>query len=691
MRPQVDSLQALSSGQEVLADGHVSMYGKDVALRLVLSDPEGLSNQLEVWTWLEGIHDTNGDGAMDAAEYSLQTVSLNRGVTQLEVDLPLLSSEQVVSGGKNSGRLSVVLKGADLAGNPLLGGGDFGEAFDLATLSIQRRSDTIIEVDNIQLDREQGQLLAGHEHHFSFSLGDANSIESLDAIRLALLGEANDSACFIHYEPRFGDVEFDEECFIGTPSVTVQKRPLLTMYDVDVSFRLDWNTTRLLPDIGVPSLKVFDEGQDLGLGLYQLNTLSWEASDTIDLRWLNITDTQAPYGQHNESTYWFHRNDVVNHTMGLYHSNTSVLAEHFPEGGQFKWTLTDGERSSSNLVNLTPSGIISFNATMNENILYYDDGVFSVSPEGFEHHQLNGLTYNLVVDDVAPKLVVAPGMLENLASNALTAVPVTVSVNDDTHMPPVGIEMHTVFYRMGQPVEGTNQRLILPLNTTLNEFTVYQGTVDFVAPDIALTRSDVLIVWFSATDRSGRLLTGYGTEPAPLNVGITWFAFEPVLTDLSATPFRPAVGENVSVYARVANDGLLPGEFQVVLRDGEGREMGNNTAYLEPGEWVNFVWNIEAWKEGRLGLNLEVVDFTPQVPVPLADIQAQESTSGSTPMATFGLSVLSLIVAGMVLFVVRQQRAQREEAYHLERIRRIVSLRRPPPKPLDIVDIPQEE
>jgi hypothetical protein len=60
-------------------------------------------------------------------------------------------------------------------------------------------------------------------------------------------------------------------------------------------------------------------------------------------------------------------------------------------------------------------------------------------------------------------------------------------------------------------------------------------------------------------------------------------------------------------------------------------------------------------------------------------------------MATFGLSVLSLIVAGMVLFVVRQQRAQREEAYHLERIRRIVSLRRPPPKPLDIVDIPQEE
>lgn len=691
VRPQVDSLQALDSGQEVLADGHISMYGKDVALRLQLSDPEGLSNQLEVWTWLEGIHDTNGDGAMDASEYSQQTVSLNRGVTQLEVDLPLLSSEQVVPDGKNSGQLSVVLKGEDLAGNPLLGGGDFGQASDLATMSIQRRSDTTIDVDNIQLDREQGTLLAGHEHHFSFSLGDANSIASLEAIQLALLGETNDSACFIHYEPRFGEVDFDEECFIGAPSVAVQKRPLITTYDVDVSFRLDWNTSRLLTDVGVPSLKVLDEGQDLGLGLYRLSALSWEASDTVELRWLNITDTQAPYGQDNGSTYWFHRNDVVNHRMGLYHRNTSVLAEHFPDVGHFKWTLTDGERSSSNLVNLTSSGIISFNATMNENVLYYDDGVLSVTPEGFEHHQLNDLAYNLVVDDVAPKLVLAPGMLENLASNALSAVPITVSVNDDTDMPPAGIEMHTVFYRMGQPVEGTNQRLTLPLNTTLNEFTVYQGTVNFLVPDIQLTRSDVLIVWFSATDRSGRLLTGYGTQAAPLNVGLTWFAFEPVLTDLSATPFRPAVGENVSVYARVANDGLLPGEFQVILRDGEGREMANNTAYLETGEWVNFVWNIEAWKEGRLGLNLEVVDFTPQVPVPLADIQTQESTSGSAGMATFGLSVLSLIVAGMVLFVVRQQRAQREEAYHLERIRRVVSLRRPPPKPWDIVDISQEE
>ncbi len=117
--PQVNSLMALDAGRETPSDGHVSMYGKDVALRLRLSDPEGLASQLEVWTWLERIHDTNGNGVMEQGEYRQQTVSLNRGVSEMEVDLPLLSSLSVVPDSKNTGKISVVLVGEDLAGNAL--------------------------------------------------------------------------------------------------------------------------------------------------------------------------------------------------------------------------------------------------------------------------------------------------------------------------------------------------------------------------------------------------------------------------------------------------------------------------------------------------------------------------------------------------------------------------------------------
>ena len=56
---------------------------------------------------------------------------------------------------------------------------------------MQRRADTTVDVDNIGLNAVQGRLLAGHEHQFTFTLGDANGIESLESIRLALLGETN--------------------------------------------------------------------------------------------------------------------------------------------------------------------------------------------------------------------------------------------------------------------------------------------------------------------------------------------------------------------------------------------------------------------------------------------------------------------------------------------------------------------
>ena len=186
-------------------------------------------------------------------------------------------------------------------------------------------------------------------------------------------------------------------------------------------------------------------------------------------------------------------------------------------------------------------------------------------------------------------------------------------------------------------------------------------------------------------------MTGLGTANAPLNVGMTWVAFEPVFTDLSAKPYRPQVGDNVVVYVRVANDGLLPGETTVVLWDDEGRALASQAVALNTGEWVNVVWNVEAWKEGRLGLSVQLENHSPAVPVPLADIQPRDGDDTNGSMAALSLSVLAVVIAGAVLMIANQKRAERDEVYHLERIRRIVSKRTPPPVPWQLVDTPQEE
>lgn len=690
--PHVENLRILDSGREVPADGHVIMLGKNLPLRLELSDPEGLDSLLEVWTWLEKLDDDNGDGVMDEDEYTMQTVSLNRGSTFIEVDLPLLASSDVLPNNAFEGKVSVVVKGKDLAGNALQGGGEFGEVNDLATVVVQQRADTTGDVEDVSLDHVNGRLLAGHAHKFAVTIADANSLASLDELQLFLLGEDRSTTCYIMYEPRFGGVTYDPDCFLEPPKVTATVRPLTTIYDMVFEFRLRWNASQTFAkDGGIPSFKVVDEGQELGLGLHRLTASAWTASVDLDMRWVNITDTMEPIGESNLTTRWFHRNDVVHHQIGIYHVGTPHLARDVPRNGTLVWELNDGERRMEGDIAISPSGTMELNISMNENVMYHDYGNVSVVPNGYDDFGLNALSYLVVLDDRAPKLVLAPGTLESLASNELEQVNITISVNDDTHMPPGPLKMHSVFYRMGQPVEETRRVDELNITAVVNAYTVYDGVVNFLPSETELTRSDILVVWFEATDRSGRALTGLGTASAPLNVGLTWVAFEPVFTDLSATPYRPQVGDNVVVYVRVANDGLLPGEMNVVLWDDEGLKLATQTVQLNTSEWINVVWEIEAWKEGRLGLSVEIENYTPMVPIPLADIQPRESDNANSSMATLSLSVLALVIAAVVLFMVNQRRAEREEAYHLERIRRIVNHRLPPPFPLELVQTPEEE
>ena len=48
-------------------------------------------------------------------------------------------------------------------------------------------------------------------------------------------------------------------------------------------------------------------------------------------------------------------------------------------------------------------------------------------------------------------------MLEDLASNELEAVSVSLSVNDDTDsMPPTALQMHAVFYRLDNPLKAAS-------------------------------------------------------------------------------------------------------------------------------------------------------------------------------------------------------------------------------------------
>ena len=690
--PTVTSLTILDSGNEVLADGHVWTNGQDIPIRLSVIDIEGVSSQLSVFSWMEARDDSNNDGVMDTSEYKQENVSLNIGRTELEVDLPLLSWTDAVGFASDTGRVSIVLESEDLGGNFLEGGGSFGEANDLATFTVQRRYDTLMDIESITMDFENDSLFAGKEHTFSFDISDGNGLGSLEDIRFALLGRDQPNDCNVHYEPRFGEIIYDDVCFMEEPTISVTQRPLTSIFQIEIKFRLEWNATfDLMEEGGTPSLKIIDEGNDLRLGLSKINRLSWAPSNTLEMRWLNINDTTLPVGSNNETSHWFHRNDRVHHEIGMFHAGTNHLAEFLPEQGQLFWQLSDGERKESGNITHSTNGLFSFEAMMDENTLYHDYGELRVDVLGFSDYNLTPLEYQVIVDDLSPQLTLAPGSLQGITSDALQAVPLMLMVSDDTHMSPEPLVLHHVFYRMGEEVAGSKGQSLVPLNLSLNTKFIYESTLNLKPNGVELQRSDLLVVWFEGEDRSGRPLVGLGTSDDPLRIGITWVAFEPTFTDISALPFRPSVGENISVFVRIANNGLLDGNLTIHLRDDEGTLHQTEFLSLSRGEWSNFVWEVEAWKTGRLGLTVEIENMTPRIPVPLADIQSGEPENPQGEMALFSLSLLSVVLAGLVLFVTRQRWEEREEVYQRAKIRRIVFGTRPPPRPPELMDTSREE
>ena len=134
--PVVISLDVLDPGGQVPADEHVWISGQDIPLRATISDIEGLSPSITVWSWSESKDDLNGDGVMDLDEYVSTTATINTGSNFAIVDLPIFSWFEV-RGSQESGRLSIFIDSQDLAGNQLSGGGSFGEDQDLATLIVQ--------------------------------------------------------------------------------------------------------------------------------------------------------------------------------------------------------------------------------------------------------------------------------------------------------------------------------------------------------------------------------------------------------------------------------------------------------------------------------------------------------------------------------------------------------------------------
>ena len=199
----------------------------------------------------------------------------------------------------------MVLEIDDLAGNSLQNGGDFGESNDYATIIVQDQLQTLIDTSALSLDLIDGNILPANQHTFTYSFTDFNGIDSLDKISLALVGRASPDYCYIDYIPRLNEVHYDMDCFQSKPVVKISQFPGLQKWYVETEFYLSWSAVTNNPNLsGIPSLKIFDDGQDLRLGTSYIRGLSWQINSAVAVNNILFTDTTEPVGMTLNSTLW---------------------------------------------------------------------------------------------------------------------------------------------------------------------------------------------------------------------------------------------------------------------------------------------------------------------------------------------------------------------------------------------------
>jgi hypothetical protein len=412
-------------------------------------------------------------------------------------------------------------------------------------------------------------------------------------------------------------------------------------------------------DIGsdehIPSLKLWDENAPLE-GFTSIGLYSWSIHSGIDLRIVDIKDKIAPLGRFNDKIIYVHAQDIVDIDVLVYHLGYDIPAHNLPFSTSYSiWLIGDiGITDITNTFNQDGS---SSNRIVLDSAYYGSQIKVLAEFNSLSGHNHTGDSADIVIDDSVPTISISSGYLVSIDSNALEEVPIEVTMQDGHGLDSESIIMHWSFIRQGRFVEGTTGNTSIPIQFKSVRSNLYSAIIDMNTSS-DLQKGDTMIVWFEGKDASGRAIEGKGTSAAdPVNTLIRWLAYEPVLDMFDPAQYRPNVGDIISIECVVANIGLVDGESNISLLDGNGKVLEELNFSLLSGTEYTHTFKIEAWAEGDLGLSIQIDDQEP-VPISIANVQASVEVSAYSQITTLGLAVLSVFIAGLFLVIANVRRNQ---------------------------------
>jgi len=708
--PQLGPLMIFTPNGGQLADGNILSPDRTAPLWIEVHDDELLDTFVSLRCWFETYDDTDQDGVADESEYgeSLQFLGgAPRGT--IRVDFPAVSLSMM----DENDRISCYVVGGDYAGHSFVGGGAPGVENDLATMFVQTQSPTQLSLPSISLDRhEEMSLLMGMEHKFSFTLQDANGLESIDSIELDIAG---DGQGVILFHPLNGTLSSDLNSPVIPLSVDTESLGD-NAYSVEISFAINFGAPEeWLQGQWIPSLQIVEEGEEVSGPASNLHHLAWALDNRLMWRVDAIEDLTMPSMPMFENKLNLQPGDSMSFTASVVHRELNqIIAIDIPQSTGIEIKILGGEHPHTVYGAANGGG---FTTTIDFDINLWNGPTHTIQFGLANHSGLNAslpdMAFDIAIDSIAPKIEFQTTSLVQLRSDALSNQLISFTVEDEGGMGDQSLVLHWVFRRDGLDISGSKSSMDMGLGVHSNGLWVYSSYVN-LTPNIRLIPGDMLMVWVEGKDLAGNELQGPGTENSPRVPALEIMHFTPNLISIWVDNNAPEVGDIIQVDTRIHNIGNLPGNLNVSLWAWEPQpnaepliiEFESQEVSLDARQSILLRFEFEAWREGDLQLYLILNDDeNSRIPIDLAPIR-EEGASLSWVERVFGdgpivVSILILLCTALgfgaaMLWLREEEGDEWDEQLYDETDSwptppEHFPDEKPPPIPQDLLDVHEEE
>ncbi|MBT3772256.1 MAG: hypothetical protein HOF90_05095 [Euryarchaeota archaeon] len=664
--PSLGLLMVSPPGGQQPADNHIWYQNRTLPLSIEVLESVRSNDSLELHYWMQEIDDINENSIAEESEYRTIIAQLSKASVRQTVDFPLLVSNDALGENDSSGLISLYITGSDLAGNifPIERntdwqtdgfGGSFGLENDLATIVVMPDTPTLLSWTDLTLDLRDGKILPGQVHTFGLIIEEENGLQSLDEILLDLTGDIDGANCSISWQPWDERISADQDCF-SQVEVTFQpiiQQGLHDRWEVEFSFVIPWSSSEALANnTWIPSLSVFDLGQEVGLGTGHLTPLEWNYLNEIELIEISLIDITEPYGSVYGEVLHISDDDMVElSVIPVYHGTNIPLNIDMEIMANVDGGIIDQSMQYYYYANAQPVLMqIIFNGSIFPNAQAELNVIGEINYSGF---QISHIQREVILDDESPRLSLPLASLQSIRTDQMQMIPLTFQINEPQQMnSDVNINWQ-ITGAENEEIEGAGIA-ICNLLTQADGIWYYDVVLNISLPsEIDLSEEYNLFVWISATDIAGNELIGTGSNNSKQKPKLLIYQFVPRLIEMSAS--NPShVGDMLTVNATIHNYGYYDGKVTLQLLEGEV-VLDEITANLNSLQSETLTLSVESWRDGDYEFTIIIEGYNDSQFINF-EIQADSIQAANAALLYSTLSIIVLFLSLAVFIVIRSRK-----------------------------------